>query len=228
MPASSDRARGNRSVRIIRPVVVLASALVVVPTAALADRDLEYWSQIQVTAAVSEAVAFTSTAVLRRDEDAARHYYTRMESGLKWSASKHVAMGVEYVHLNSRSGGRWALECRPSVSLTLRWDPGALRLSDRSRLERRVKERAQSTRYRNRLTLKGPRVTPLGLRPYAAGEIFYDVSGGRLEKRRVSGGVTMELWRPLGVSVYYMLEGRRPDNEWTNLDVFGTTLAYSF
>lgn len=228
MPASRKRAGRSRSRRIVRTVVVLLSALVSLPTAALADRDIEYWSQIRITGAVSEAVAFTSTVALRNDEDATRHYYTRMESGLRWNISKHVALGAEYAHLNSRSGGRWALECRPSVSVTLGWNLGALRLSDRSRLERRVKESVASTRYRNQLTLRGSQVTPVRLRPYAAGEIFYDVSGGRLEKRRVSGGVTMGLWRPLAVSLYYMLEGRRPDSEWTDVGIFGTTLTYGF
>jgi len=228
MPASPKRAGENRGTGIVRAVVVLVSALVALPAAAIADRDVECWSQIQITGALSDVVAFTSTVALRHDEDATRHYYTRMESGLRWNVSKHVAVGAEYAHINTRSGGGWALECRPSVSLTLRWNLGALGLSDRNRLERRVKESVSSTRYRNQLTLKGPQVTPLKLRPYASGEVFSDVSGGRIEKRRVSGGVTLETWRPLAISLYYMLEGRRPDSEWIDVDVFGTTMAYSF
>jgi len=228
MSARSEHARGNGTARTTSFVVALVSALIVLPTAALADRDSEYWSQVRVTGAVNEAVAFTSTVALRHDEDVSRHYYTRMESGVSWSALKYVTAGAEYAHLNTGSSDRWALECRPSVSLTLKWSPGALSLSDRSRLERRIKEKASSTRYRNRLTLKGPKLTPLGLRPYAEGEIFYDLTSERLEKRRVSGGVAVELWRPIGVSVYYTLEGRRPRSEWTDVDVFGTTLTYSF
>ena len=228
MVALTGRANSGSGRSIIGAVIVLVVALVAPPAAAVADRDTEYWSQAQISGAVGGGVTFTSTVALRHDDDAGRHYYTRMESGLAWAVSTHVAVGVEYAHLNTRSGDRWALECRPSLSLTLKGSLGALSVSDRSRFERRIKEEASSTRYRNRLTLSGPKVTALGLRPYAEGEIFYDLTGERLEKRRVSGGVAVALRRPLAVTLYYMLEGRKSGDEWTDVDVLGTTFTYSF
>jgi hypothetical protein len=214
--------------RICSPVAAVVLALVALPAVAVADGEWEHWSQIQVTGAINEVVRFSSSAEVRLDEAGGHHYYTRMGSDVSWAVTDYAAVGAGYEHVNTRSGDGWAVESRPYFSLTFRTSLPELSLSDRSKLEWRMKENNTTIRYRNKLTLKGPLLTRLMLRPFAAGEVFYDTSEGRLEKQRVLAGLTLAFWRRIEISVHYMLEERRSGGAWASADVIGTTLTYNF
>lgn len=214
--------------RTVASAVLLALTLLAAPAPGLAGDDCEFWTDLRVKGAIADKVAFVSTATVRHDDGAGRHYYTSLESGLEWTGSSFAKLGLNYAHLNTRSGGRWALECRPSGSITLSLKPGCLSLSNRNLFELRVKESATSWRYRNKLTVTGPKLGAFKLRPYVAGELFWNISDGDLEKRRAHVGARVQLTPSIDLDACYVREGRNSGDDWTDVNVCATKFTYSF
>jgi hypothetical protein len=105
-----------------------------------------------------------------------------------------------------------------------------LDLSDRSRIEYRVLEdRKDVWRYRNKVAAKLPfELTELKLQPYVADEIFVPLDDVDINTNRLYAGVLFKLTKNMGCDLHYLWQSTRSNGGWTDINVVGTALKFSF
>jgi hypothetical protein len=211
-----------------RIYAVLLSAMVLAPSVSHASESTEVWGEFRVTGAVNDALAFQTGSAVRYRTEPWDHYYTHMEIGFAWSASKHITLGVYYQHVNTGSGGAWTAESRPHVDATLTGALGWLRLRDRQRLEWRVTETDPSLRYRNKLAASLRGLSQRSVRPYVAFEPFYDLTEGELSKSRAYAGVEVGPWGPFSADLHYAYEGWKKGGGSDGVGIVGLAIKQRF
>lgn len=72
------------------------------------------------------------------------------------------------------------------------------------------------------------RITAIEFQPYLADELFYDFDVQQLNRNRVSAGAEFKIVGSLKAGLYYMLESRKAQGDWTAVNILGTNLRYSF
>ncbi|HNX69286.1 MAG TPA: DUF2490 domain-containing protein [Candidatus Omnitrophota bacterium] len=162
-------------------------------------------------------------------------YYAETHVGANYQPFKYVSMGAEYLENRaSRSKGKdeiWYWESVPRIYLTPQLPFKGFLLENRSMLEFRIREDARfAMRYRNLTGLTAPwKWTPLEFQPYTANEVFFETQRNGLIEDRYFSGFKMHWWGPIYGSVYYLRHSaKNAIGKWTNLNILGIGLKYSF
>jgi len=197
------------------------------------NKDFQYWNVTDVSVGINKDWKFTFQEELRFGESGKRLYYQHYEPGLTYSGlAKWIDLGFNYRQVFERnSKGKWKREDQPNLNITLKGKLFGLDVSDRSRIEYRVLEdRKDVWRYRNKVTVKLPfELTELKLQPYIADEIFIPLNDDNVNKNRFYAGVSLKLTKNLKGEVYYLWESSRASSgNWTDINVLGTALKFSF
>ena len=208
-------------------VVLLLVGLFSINNQALAGNDWEYWSHYEVGGSINDNLDFKVKAELRYNDDFSNHYYNHIDFGLDWKLKDWFILSPYYLQVNEKNTNDWKIEYRPHLNATFKWKILGLSFSDRNRLEYRIKEDKKKFRYRNKLTVKLPKFTQFEIQLYIAEEPFYDFDVNELNKNRVYAGVDFKVVKYLNAGIYYIFESRKKE-AWTNVNVLGTTLKYSF
>ena len=196
------------------------------------DGDFQYWNTTNVSFGMNKDWKFTFQEELRFGESGKRLYYQHYEPGFTYSGmAEWVDLGFNYRQVIERdSKGKWKLEYQPNLNVTLKGKLLGLDVSDRSRIEYRIREdREDVWRYRNKFTVKLPfELTELKLRPYVADEIFIPLDNVEISTNRLYAGVPFKLTKNIGCDIYYLWQSSRSGDSWTDIDVLGTSLKLSF
>lgn len=196
------------------------------------DGDFQYWSTADVSVDVNNDWKFTFQEEFRLGESGRRLYYHHSEPGFTYSGlAKWIDLGFNYRQVFERnSKGKWKREDQPNLNITLKGKLFGLDLSDRSRIEYRVLEdRKDVWRYRNKLTAKLPfELTELKLQPYVADEIFVPLDDVDIDTNRLYAGVLFKLTKNMGCDLHYLWQSTRSNGGWTDINVVGTALKFSF
>lgn len=167
-----------------------------------------------------------------------------LEAGYVRHSVSWLDLGLSYRQQFDKRDGEWLKEDRPYIDVTPIWKTELITISDRSRLEYRMREdQSDTTRYRNKLTLQyNAWQAGFGLKPYIAAEAFVDESA-RLKDRdqsRFTLGIRTDpdrhLLRALGASLghiltmdYYVTGQRTKKNEeWVDAYIAGVQLGVHF
>ena len=194
----------------------------------LAENDWEYRSSFEGGVAINDRMDLKVKPEFRYKDDFSDHYYTHIEVGLDWKIKEWFTFSPYYRHINKEKNADWKEEQRPHLNATFKWKALNLSFSDRNQLEYRIKGDKAFFRYRNKLTVKLPKCTQFNLQPYIAEEPFYDFDAEELNKNQISGGIDAVLLKDFKVGLYYMLESSKKGNDWTDVNVLGTSLKYMF
>jgi len=215
----------NRSV----PLVLLPCffCLFVVQAAAQVDHtDDQQWNDVQIAIPLTNTIDFNVVASLRFGRNITRPVYERLGVGATFRFGKFVSIAPEYSYIGTQPiQNRRMWESRLSLPVTLRFNAGDFRLSDRNLLERRIRHPGgNSFRYRNKFQVEHP----LGAKDwrlswFVADEIFYDWAINRWVRNRYSAGVIKVYNNHLTQDLYYL---RQNDGVSLpgDLHVVGTTL----
>lgn len=137
----------------------------------------------------------------------------RLGGGLDIKLNKYFSFSPTYVY---RAGeprrGRREFEHRIRFDFTMEKKWSSFSLKDRHRIEHRIRNsRADSTRYRNKLTLKVPvkREGKELFAPYGAEEIFYDFTDSRFTSNRIFAGISRKLTPSVSGDFYYVFHYNR-------------------
>ena len=219
-----------RRARPMRPAVVLGLILAGVAGVgpATADADWEYWSQYEVRWKVAEDAELRVKPELRFCDDFSDHYYWHMEVGLDYSLLSWLVVAPYYRHISTEGNGTWKTEKRPHANVTLAWSVKGVVLSDRNRLEYRIRTGKEVFRYRNRLWVKFPRKGPAGIQPFLGDEVFYDFDAEEINKNRAYAGFNIKVAAGLTADLYYILDSSSKHDEWRPTNIAATTLKYTF
>ena len=213
----------------------LASALLLLFVAAAISRgqtpsqtDTQQWTDVQLAVPVTKEIDFNLLGTLRFGRDISRPVDERVGVGMSVKAGKYITFSPSYLHIGTQPfAGRKQWENRLSFPVTLRFDVGKFKLSDRNMVERRYRgQTGASTRYRNRFQVDHP-IAPGGLKLtlFVAEEVFYDWSVDDWVRNRFSIGASRVYNKHFTQDYYYLRQndGRSVPGD---LHVIGTTLRF--
>jgi hypothetical protein len=139
-----------------------------------------------------------------------------------------VSLSPNYVHIGMQPfAGRRIWENRLTLPVTLRFNLGDFRLSDRNQVEWRLRNSGtKSTRYRNRFQVEHP-IGPddLALSLFVADEVFYDWTVNAWVRNRFSVSGSKVFNKHFTQEIYYL----RQNDSFSvpgDLHVIGTTLRF--
>ncbi len=131
----------------------LVSAQTRVPKA-----DTQSWNDVQLTIPLSKKVDFLVQGTLRLGGNLSKAVDERWGFGFNYKLNKFVTLNELYFHREARPpNGKYEVEERLTLGVTLRKPIGKFSLIDRNWFERRWREpQVDAWRYRNRLQLEHP------------------------------------------------------------------------
>jgi Protein of unknown function (DUF2490) len=198
-------------------------------TAAQVDQtDNQQWTDVQLAIPLTNTIDFNALGTLRLGRDITRPVDERLGLGATFRFGQHLSFSPNYLYIGTQPvKNRRGWESRLSLPVTLRFNAGAFRLSDRNLLERRIRRPGiNTTRYRNKFQVEHP----LGAKDwqlswFAAEEVFYDWAIDRWVRNRFSLGVIKVFNKHFTQDLYYL---RQNDGVSVpgDLNVIGTALRF--
>lgn len=197
--------------------------------AQLVDRtDNQVWTDVQVAVPVTRQFDFYLLGTLRLGRDISRPVEERVGVGFTFKHGEHLTVAPHYFHIGMQPfRNRKVWENRLVLPVTLRFDVGKFKLSDRNQFERRIRSSGVRTnRYRNRFQVEHP----IGdakweLSLFVSDEVFYDSTADRWVRNRFAIGATKVFNKHYTQEFYYL---RQNDGVSVpgDLNVIGTTLRF--
>lgn len=201
-------------------ILLLVGFVSLSDASARAANDWEYWSQFEISHAITDRVVLKIKPELRYNEDFDHHYYSHVEVGCDWKISSWFVLGSYYRYIEERKKSEWKRESRPQLDATFKKTLFGLMFSDRNRLEYRDPEdRDAFFRYRNKFTVAFPPLTRLKGQFYIAEEPYYDFYADEWNKNRLYIGMEFRVVKNFKAGLTYILESRRKNRTWTNHNV---------
>ncbi|MDD5070749.1 MAG: DUF2490 domain-containing protein [Candidatus Omnitrophica bacterium] len=207
---------------------LLLVGLLTVNYPVLADSNWQYWSGYTFSRAINDNLVFNLKPEARFFYEPCSLYYTQIDIGLDYKVSDWLTVSPYYCHIEEEKRGDLLSESRPHLNATFNFKLFGFKVSDRSRFECRITEAKDSFRYRNKLTFKFSKVSKFKIQPFISEEPFYDLAADKLNKNRIYAGIDFEMIKNFKAGIYYILEASKNSGNWTNSNVLGTTLIYSF
>ena len=198
-------------------------------SAQLVDRtDNQVWSDVQVAVPVTKQFDFNILGTLRVGRDINRPVDERVGVGFTFKYGKYLTVAPHYFHIGMQPfRGRKVWENRLVLPVTLRFDVGKFKLSDRNQFERRIRSSGiRTNRYRNRFLVEHPIGKAEWSLSFVIGdEVFYDWSVERWVRNRFAVGVSKVFNKHLTGEFFYL---RQNDGVSVpgDLNVIGTTLRF--
>jgi len=193
------------------------------------DGDWQFWSSGSIEGHLAESWMLKLEQQFRLGDTMADLYYRNTDIGMTWRVVPWFNWGWNYAQLYQKKKGTWREENRPHVNGTLIWKWYGVKLEDRNRLERRIREKAENIwMYRNRLTLGfSAKLTRLDIQPYLTDEIFVNLDESELYRNRISVGLKGQLRTYLKADISYLWQSSRANENWLDEHVIGLTLGVS-
>ncbi len=196
------------------------------------DGDFQYWSSADFSFDIDKDWKFKFQEEFRLGESGGRLYRHHSDAGFVYTGfADWIDLGFNYRQVFEKdSEGEWRQENRPHLNVTLKGKLLGLDVSDRSRIEYRDRENKEDVwRYRNKVTVKLPfELTEFKLKPYLADEVFITLNDDNVDRNRLYAGVSFKLAKNLKGDVFYMWQSSRSSSSWTDINVLGTALKFSF
>jgi hypothetical protein len=214
---------------IDKEVIVLKVAVVVCVTvlcaAPVGADEGEYWLRLDLKKELGESTL--SLCVERRAAgELGEDYYRSVGVGIGRLALRHLELGGSYLCVRQGGGDDWTTEHRPLADAVIRWGMFGMSVSDRSRLELRLRDGEEALRYRNRL--KASRSLVRGALAVSADEeIFVDMERSEFNRNRLGCGLESALGGVARVGLFYMLESRKSRDAWSHSHIAGLSLGFS-
>lgn len=193
------------------------------------DGDWQFWSSGSIEGHLTESWKLKLEQQFRLGDTMEDLYYRYTDIGITWRVVPWFNCGWNYAQLYQKKKGIWREENRPHVNGTLIWKGYGVKLEDRNRLERRIREGAENIwMFRNRLKLGfSIKLTELDVQPYLADEIFVYLDEGEFSRNRVSSGLSGQLMSFLNADIFYLWQSSRASENWTDEHVIGLKLQAS-
>ena len=211
---------GTRVVGVAAVVVALISA-----SATAAAEDGEYRGQVTVAKALG-SVRLTVGVEARSTSSIPDVHYRAAAVGVERSVGERVVVAADYARVETKRQTGWEVEQRPYGDVTLKWKAVGLSLSDRNRVELRIRDEKGSLRYRNRLRAVR-NLGSSGLRVRVDNEVFVVVEGPEMSKNRVTVGMDVRTTATTRAGVFYIFESRRKSDDWGHVHGLGVQVSCS-
>lgn len=217
---------------------IIMGALIGGPGPARAGDDVQTWHAIELSKRLGPTWGCFFTPEVRIRDDASTLFYHEFRQGIRWSPSKHLTLGFNYLFARNASSGKPLDEHAGELDVTPKWSWGKVQGSVRGRLAlRTIQGSAGEQEFQLRLMPKVAYPTTwFGRRvmPYLADDAFYDYTRDAWNQNRFYLGVVIPLTHTghveTSVDLYYMLQHqlgpRRGD--WSDNHVLGSKWSVKF
>lgn len=188
--------------------------------------DNQQWNEVQFAIPLTKTIDFNVLGTLRFGRNITRPVDERLGLGATFRFGKYFSVAPNYVYIGTQPfRNRRVWESRLSLPVTLRFEAGKFRLSDRNLFEHRIRHPGgNSNRYRNKFQVEHP----LGAKDwhfsgFVADEVYYDWAINRWVRNRFSAGVIKVYNKHFTQDFFYL---RQNDGVSVpgNLNAIGTTL----
>jgi hypothetical protein len=190
--------------------------------------DNQQWTDVQFAIPLTKTIDFNLLSTLRLGRDIHRPVDERVGVGFTFRFGKYLTVSPNYLNIAMQPIPRRRVwESRLSLPVTVRFDAGSFRFSERNLFERRMRNSGQkANRYRNKFQVEHPiGAKDWHLSMFAADEVFYDWFVHRWVRNRFSAGVIKVFNKHFTQDLYYL---RQNDGVSIpgDLNVIGTTLRF--
>lgn len=188
-------------------LILISLAAFAAGQAAQDDEDFQSWNDVQLTVPMSKLVDFQTKVTMRFGKNVTRLNDGRWQFGFVFKPTKALSITPFYWYIRARnSAGLFRTEHRFNLSASYRFPIKSFGLIHRSTLERRLRQPANTWRYRPSLTFE--KEIPKNIIPeakfFVGDEVFYDSATKKFSRNRFSIGINKTLTKQLSVDVYYM------------------------
>jgi Protein of unknown function (DUF2490) len=196
----------------------------------LDQTDNQQWTEVQLAVPITKQFDFNIIGALRIGRNLSHPVDERIGAGFTFRSGKYVSIAPHYLHIGMQPfAGRRVWENRLVLPVTLRFNVGKFRLSDRNQFERRLRNSGvKANRYRNRFGVEHPIGSyKLGLTAFVADEVFYEGAFDRWTRNRFGVGVTKVFTEHFSQDIYYI----RQNDSFSipgDLNVIATSLRFKF
>ncbi|MGD9627676.1 MAG: DUF2490 domain-containing protein [Pyrinomonadaceae bacterium] len=176
------------------------------PQPAFDDDDVQSWNDVPLTVPIHDRVDLVLTGTVRFGDSVRRLVDRRAAVAVSFKVLDRLSIQPGYTNIATtvRPNIRRRIEHRLNLAATYKFPFKKFALSNRSLIERRVREPRKSTRYRNRLQFELPIKVIDGTKLIISDEVFYDWSLDRWSRNRFTVGINHSINRKLSLDVYYM------------------------
>ncbi len=189
------------------------------------DEDVQSWNDIQLTVPLNKSFDFYAAVTMRFGKNVSQFNDGRFAIGVAWKPTKALSIMPFYWNIQARnSQNRFRQEHRLNLRATYRFPVKNFGLTHRSTYEYRMRQPANTWRYRAALTFEKdlPKKFIEGAKFFFGDEVFYDSATKKFSRNRFNIGIGKTLNKNLSVDVYYMRQNdgfSRPGD----LNVIGLT-----
>jgi len=228
---SHDKTKKGGSMK--KQIVLVMALLLIVTVMAYAydDGDFQVWNTDVEEFKINSNSKIALEEEFRWGDNANEFYYHHYDAGVFYNLKKYLNIGGGYRHIYELKKGKFKQESDPYITATLLWDIKGFKFEDRNRIEYRYFDyQADSSRYRNKITMKLPwKLTKIGIQPYLSDEFFVSFGGtNQFNQNRFSSGIGMNLTSNVKAEAYYMLQAAKSSGKWMDTNVLGTKLKIAF
>lgn len=195
------------------------------------DGDFQYWNNESFSWKLNKYWKATLEEEFRFGDGGSDFYYQYTDAGVYYSGlASWLDVGFNYRHILEESKSSWKHENRPHLNATIKFNLAGFDLINRGRVEYRNREdKSDLWQYRNKFTVQLPfKLTRLEIQPYIADEIFVDFDIEELNRNRLYSGVSLKIFKNLKAEIYYLWQSDKKKGKWSDLNILGTKLKFSF
>lgn len=208
---------------------IVAAGILVAGVQGLAEsEDWQIWSEQGITGALDDQWGLTLRQEEKWSDQQGGLVEYNVDLGLGYKATPHWILGLHYRQSYAKKGTEWFEENRPHLNVTYKTKLDKVTISDRSRIELRVKEdKSDIVRYRNKLTVQcneGFR----GWKPYVADEFFIDSDQGELNRNRLYIGLKGKPASKVKAEIYGLWQTSDKGSFWQDVLVLGLKAYAAF
>ena len=222
----------KREIYFIKKIKTLAIVILIFSSRAFADTDgdFQYWNSESISWEVCRDWNMRLEEEFRFGDHATDFYYQHSDLGMGYSGLGYwLDLGINYRSIFKENDKNWNYENMAHYNATIKYKWQELSFSSRNRFENRfVEDEKNSWRYRNKFTVKLPKITQFEIQPYIANEIFIDFKEEKLNRNRLYGGIFVKLYKDLKGEIFYLWQTSDKDDHWLDLNVIGSKLKLSF
>ena len=210
-----------------RVVILLILSFTFLVVKAQQERKFLIWNYNSISAGLTNKTSISASEKI---------HYTPSETGLDlkfgdlWIKHK-ICNWFEYSGgfrvLYSRNDDGWTEERRPMVMGTFSKKIKNFDVSLSHRMEYRIYEMLEDHfRYRQKVDIESPSLTPFGMQIFTAEETFTKFDNDRTHLARFYAGIQTIAKDHFSMKVYYVLEKNKKDSIWNTADVLGMNLSF--
>ena len=204
--------------------------LFLLPGIAFADGHFQSINTQDVSFSVKEKVKLLLETESGFTNKMREYFYQHTEGGVEYAATSWLDLEFAYRHIWEREGAKWETENRPHINAMVKWAWWMFDLSNRSRVEFRVRQNKDDvTRYRNETGIEwSVPGTNKRLALFITDDVFVDFDIGRINGNKLEAGVITKLAERINLEIFFIKESCKAEEKWQDVNGLGTKLKFAF